>query len=84
MVKRFIAFIVTVLLVLSSAGCWSRREIEKLAMATMLTYDKVTVDGQEKWMVSGTFIIPGALAAEGPLIRLNTWVLVTKGQALDV
>lgn len=152
MVKRFIAFIVTVLLVLSSAGCWSRREIEKLAMATMLTYDKVTVDGREKWMVSGTFIIPGALAAEGPLggkggetsdkatllvsgvgntvweaarnlstrlprreyiahtniiifsekvaregvdqiidaflrskdIRLNTWVLVTKGQALDV
>lgn len=84
MVKRFIAFIVTVLLVLSSAGCWSRREIEKLAMATMLTYDKVTVDGREKWMVSGTFIIPGALAAEGPLIRLNTWILVTKGQALDV
>lgn len=67
MSKRLAALLITVLLLLSFTGCWSRREIEKLAMATVLAYDKVTVDGQEKWMVSANIIKPSALAGEGPL-----------------
>ncbi|MCG1011399.1 Ger(x)C family spore germination protein [Tepidanaerobacter sp. GT38] len=149
--KRFVTILIIVFILFSFTGCWSRREIEKLAMATIIGTDKVTIDGQDKWLISANMIKPRDLASQGPLggngsgsdkptvlvssigataweagrnlaarlprreyishanifvigerlardgvdqiidvilrskdIRLNTWVLVAKGQALDI
>jgi spore germination protein KC len=150
--RRSLALIILMSFLFSLSGCWSRREIEKLAIATVIAYDKVTINGQQKWMASAIIIKPSALGGKGPLggnggqgaksprllvsslgdtiweagrnlstriprreylahinviiigeklaregldkfiddllrskdIRLNTWILVTKGQAIDV
>lgn len=150
--RRLIGILIILLFLLFAlSGCWSRSEIERLAMTTVLGHDKVTIDGQKKWLVSATVIKPRDLASQGPLggngsggdkptmlvsgigatvweagrnlatrlprreyiahsniviigedlaregvdqlidvllrskdIRLNTWVLVSKGPALDV
>ena len=151
MSKRFVTILIIVFILFSFTGCWSRREIEKLAMATIIGTDKITIDGQDKWLISANTIKPRDLASQGPLggngsgsdkptvlvssigstaweagrnltarlprreyiahvnifvigeklardgvdqiidvllrskdIRLNTWVLVAKGQALDI
>ena len=65
--KRFAKIMSVIFILLILTGCWSRREIEKLAMVTIIGHDKVIVDGQEKWQISVTAIKPRDLASQGPL-----------------
>lgn len=65
MAKRLLMLILLGIFLLS--GCWSRREIEKLAIATIIAYDRVTVDGEDKWMLSTLVIKPGALAGSSDM-----------------
>jgi len=65
--KRLVKIITIIFILFILTGCWSRREIEKLAMVTVIGTDKTTVDGQEKWLVSATVIKPRELASQGPL-----------------
>jgi len=65
--KLFAKVFITVLILFTFTGCWSRREIEKLAMVTMIGTDKIIVDGQEKIQTSVTVIKPRDLASQGPL-----------------
>ena len=65
--KRLFISTILILLAVFINGCWSRREIEKLAIATLISYDKVTVKGQEKWLIGARIIRPAALGGKGPL-----------------
>ncbi|MHB1125611.1 MAG: Ger(x)C family spore germination protein [Bacillota bacterium] len=44
-------------------GCWSRKEIEDLAIVSALGFDKVTVDGRDKCRVTIQVIRPGAVGS---------------------
>jgi spore germination protein KC len=60
--KRTIIVITIVLILTVPAGCWSRKEIERLAIITMMGFDKAHVDGQAKWVISAQVIRPGELS----------------------
>ncbi|WP_031515721.1 Ger(x)C family spore germination protein [Desulfofalx alkaliphila] len=46
------------LLVSLICGCWSRKEIETLAISSAIGVDKVTVKGQDLWLFSSIIVQP--------------------------
>lgn len=45
----FISLLVSALLM---SGCWDSKEVEDLAVSTLVAWDRVTVDGQDLWQIS--------------------------------
>lgn len=46
-----------------STGCWSRREIETLAVVSAVGLDKVTVDGRDRYRLAVQVVRPAAVGA---------------------
>lgn len=61
-VKRPLGLLAALLMLLSLGGCWSRVEIENLAIVTAVGVDIVQVDGREKWRTSFMIIRPGGMS----------------------
>ena len=61
-VKRLLGLLMALLMLCPLGGCWSRVEIENLAIVTAVGVDKVQVDGREKWRTSYLIIRPGAMS----------------------
>lgn len=56
--KRLIHILLTLLMLSLVTGCWSNRDIEKLAIVTIAGIDKVTVDGKGKYQYSANVMNP--------------------------
>ncbi|HHX24013.1 MAG TPA: Ger(x)C family spore germination protein [Thermoanaerobacterales bacterium] len=67
MYKHLLSFIIIVLLLLTLGGCWSKREIEDIAVVTIMGFDRVTVNGKDQWLLSRKILKPRNLAGESPL-----------------
>lgn len=50
--KPFIAITLVLYLTFLTTGCWDSREVENLAIFTMLGIDRVTENGVDQWQVS--------------------------------
>lgn len=60
-VKRLLGLLLALLMVCSLGGCWSRVEIEELAIVTTVGVDKVQINGREKWRTSFLLIRPASI-----------------------
>ncbi len=58
--KKIIVFVIIISYISLGSGCWSRREVESLAIVSAYTIDKVTVDGQDKYRTSALVFKPSA------------------------
>lgn len=56
-------------------GCWSSREVEDLALVTMIGLDRITVKGVEKWQVSSRIFKPSP-EQKGEVAKGTTEILV--------
>ncbi|MGI6423966.1 MAG: hypothetical protein ACOX2A_01655 [Tepidanaerobacteraceae bacterium] len=66
MYKHLLSFIIIVLLLLTLGGCWSKREIEDIAVVTIMGFDRVTVNGKDQWLLSRRILKPRNLAGQSP------------------
>lgn len=61
---RWLVFALIVLgIILTSPGCWSRREVETLAIASGVGVDRAEVDGKKQYRFTVQVVKPGLLAA---------------------
>ncbi|MDP4127274.1 MAG: Ger(x)C family spore germination protein [Bacillota bacterium] len=58
--KRILLIVLGCLLLIPTAGCWSERELEKLAVVSIIGYDKITVDGQKQYQVTDRILNPSS------------------------
>lgn len=63
--KRVMVLLVVLALLATQSGCWSRKEIEDLAIGTALGIDRVEVGGRPKWRVAIQIVRPGEMGAGG-------------------
>jgi len=61
MSKQFVHTLLILLLMTLVAGCWSRREVEELAIAAAIGIDLVEIQGEQKFRVTLQVIRPQAI-----------------------
>lgn len=61
--KPFTVLLAALVLLIVLGGCWSRKEIEDLAIVTVAGLDKLEVSGQEKWRTSFQVVKPAEMGA---------------------
>ncbi len=75
--KRILLVILCSLLVLPTAGCWSKRELEQLAVVTLAGYDKETVNGHDRFRVTARVLKPSGNRGSTETKGSSTEVLLT-------
>jgi spore germination protein KC len=58
--KKILVFIFIISYIFLGSGCWSKREIETLAIVGAYAVDKVTIEGQEKYRSTALVLKPFA------------------------
>lgn len=86
-VKRLLGLLLSLSLLLIPGGCWSRQEIEELAIVTAVGLDIVDIDGRDRWQVSYSIIQPGGMRAEpgqqgGAQGTTPEWMVVGLGKTI--
>lgn len=84
-VKKMVLLLLILLGAAMLNGCWSRHEIEDLGIVTAVGFDKVKVDGREKWLVSALIIRPGPTGAKqqgGQQSTEAVWLVSALGDTL--
>ncbi|AFM41788.1 germination protein, Ger(X)C family [Desulfosporosinus acidiphilus SJ4] len=56
--KRFIIFLFCGFILLLLSGCWSKRELEKLAIVNVAGYDKEIIDGRVEYRITDLVLKP--------------------------
>jgi len=82
--KAFV--LILVLMVAFLGGCWSRREVEDLAIVSATGIDRITVGGQKKYRVTFLIVRPRQLGGgrqASPAIQFNPdWLISEVGDSL--
>ncbi|SHI97188.1 spore germination protein KC [Desulfosporosinus lacus DSM 15449] len=63
-------------------GCWSSREVEDLAIITLIGLDRVTEGGVDKWQVSSKIFKP--LAQKKDEVAKGTTEILVKGTGMTI
>lgn len=85
---RKVILLLFIILTLLNAGCWSRREVEELAITGAVAFDKVTTeDGRDKYRVAMLIFKPGQMGGgaqqKGGVVSLAPyWILTALGDNL--
>lgn len=71
LIRKIVSFLLVILL-LSTSGCWNKREIQTLTINSALGFDRITIGGQSKILLSVLTVKPsraaggaGGIGAEG-------------------
>lgn len=88
---RKCALMLLLLCSLFLAGCWSKKEIENLAIVSAIGVDYVEVDGEPKWQVTMEVYHPRALAPSvgngssggGSGTQPISWIVSSLGDTVD-
>ncbi|CAA7601642.1 germination protein, Ger(x)C family [Acididesulfobacillus acetoxydans] len=62
--RRYLGLLLSLLLLLSAGGCWSRKDVEELGIVTLVGYDRIMRNGHEMWQES-IRILSGMAPAQG-------------------
>lgn len=65
LLKKTISLFLLFALVLSTSGCWNRREVQELSINTALGIDRIVVEGKPRFRISVLTIRPAELQAGG-------------------
>lgn len=75
--KKIVNLCLCGILLISTTGCWSEREVEKLAVVTIAGFDQVTVDGQEQYRITDRVLNPHSGKGSTDPASQNDDILVT-------
>lgn len=91
MVKKYGLLFLLLWFTLWVSGCWSKKEIENLAIVSAIGVDFVEIDGKPKWEVTMEIYHPKALAPTGgdgisgggSGQKLISWIVTSVGDTVD-
>lgn len=88
--KKVTAIILLSLIIISSTGCWSRKETETLAITTAIAVDRVEIGGKKMYRLSEHILLPrqlglgvGRSGGGGTGTQRASWIASSLGQTLE-
>lgn len=63
---RFISFFLLLILPLTLAGCWNRKEVQDISIGTAIGIDRIIVEGKPQYLVSIYSLNPGKSETSAP------------------
>lgn len=70
--------------ILLISGCWDSREVEDLAVSTLVAWDRVTVDEQDLWQISTRILDLRAHMGSAGKGRFDAQELLLKGRGVTI
>lgn len=81
---RLVLYVIFLVGTLMISGCWDSKEVEDLAVTTLIAWDRVTVNGEDLWQISTRIMdLTGITGSEGKG-NATTQEILVKGTGATV
>lgn len=77
--KKYLLLLILLLFLTSISGCWSRRELNELAIVSALAFDKL---GEDRYLVTAQILNVGELAGEAQTTRIGVSTYEEEGESV--
>jgi spore germination protein KC len=85
LIKTKIFFLFLLLTLILTSGCWSKKEVEELAIVSAIGIDREEINGKPKWRMTFQIFSPQASSTEGAQGSQSgkVWTVPSVGETLD-